>query len=44
MIPLMSKKQINIVLILDFDTHGFSGVGKFFDLHSMDWCLAFGSY
>jgi hypothetical protein len=29
------KKQINIVLILDFDIHAFFGPRKFFDLHSM---------
>jgi hypothetical protein len=31
------EKQINIVLILDFD---ILGLGEFFDLHSMDWRLA----
>jgi hypothetical protein len=36
MTPLMSKKQINIVLILDFDIHGYFGLGEFLDLHSMD--------
>jgi hypothetical protein len=40
MIPVMSKKQVSIVLILDFDIRGFFGVGEFIDLHSMDWCLA----
>jgi hypothetical protein len=44
MIPLKSKKQINIVLVLDFDVCGFFGLGEFFDLHSMDWYLASGSY
>jgi hypothetical protein len=27
MILLLSKKQINIVLMLDFDIHGFFGLG-----------------
>jgi hypothetical protein len=40
MIPLMLKKQINIVLNLDFDIRGFFGLREFFDLQSMDWCLA----
>jgi hypothetical protein len=44
MMSLMLKKQIKIVLILDFDICGFFDLGEFFDLHSMDWCLASGSY
>jgi hypothetical protein len=44
MILLMSRKQINVVWILDFDIFGFFGLGEFFDLHSMDWRLASGSY
>jgi hypothetical protein len=39
----MSRKQITIVLILDFDIRGF-GAGEFCNLHSMDWHLAAGSY
>jgi hypothetical protein len=27
MTPMMSKKQINIILILDFDIRGFFGLG-----------------
>jgi hypothetical protein len=27
MIPLMSKKQINIILMLDYDNHAFFGLG-----------------
>jgi hypothetical protein len=29
---------------MDFDIHGFLGMGEFFDVHSMDWYLASGSY
>jgi hypothetical protein len=36
-ILLVSKKQINVVFILDFDIFGFFGVGEFFDLDCMDW-------
>jgi hypothetical protein len=35
MIPLMSKKQISIFLILGFYNCGFFGLREFFDLHSM---------
>jgi hypothetical protein len=44
MIPLMSKKQINIVLILDFDIHSIFDLGEFFKLNSMDWQLTSESY
>jgi hypothetical protein len=40
----MSKKQNNIVLILDFVNRGFFGLGDFFDLHYKDWRLASGYY
>jgi hypothetical protein len=43
-IPLMSKKQINIFLILDFVIRGVFGWGEFFSLRSMDWHLALGSH
>jgi hypothetical protein len=43
MITLMSKK-VDHHLIMDFDIHGFLGMGEFFDVHSMDWYLASGSY
>jgi hypothetical protein len=29
---------------LSLGIHGFFGVGEFFDLHSMNWHLALGSY
>jgi hypothetical protein len=32
----MSKKQLNITLILDFDIRGFFGLRKLFDFLSMD--------
>jgi hypothetical protein len=32
MIPVMSKKQINIILILDFDIRGFFGLGIHYKL------------
>jgi hypothetical protein len=39
MIPLMLKKQINIVLIMDFDIRGFFGLGIH---HKLFWMsLAF---
>jgi hypothetical protein len=44
MLPLMSRKQINIVLILEFDNGSFFGLERFFDLHPMDWSLASESY
>jgi hypothetical protein len=44
MIPLILKKQINILSILDFEIRGFFGLGEFCNLHSIDWRLALGSY
>jgi hypothetical protein len=36
----MSKKLVNIVLIIEFDIRDFSGLGEFFDVDSVDWRLA----
>jgi hypothetical protein len=38
------KKQIDIILFLDFDIHGLFDLWEVFDLHSMDCGLASGSY
>jgi hypothetical protein len=40
MMYLMLKKRVNTVLI--FEIRRFVGLGKFFDLCSMGWCLSFG--
>jgi hypothetical protein len=34
--------QLNIVLVLYFDIHGFFGMTEFFHLYFMDWRLASG--
>jgi hypothetical protein len=35
---------MNTVVIFVFDIRGLFGLGKFFDLYSMAWCLAIGDF